>query len=149
MVSAGGGSYSSPSLDDWYRDSACRGGYGGDSGNWSTSLNTISRAPYTCHKSSGSSSIRTELDPFWDELTSLEKLGDRPTTGWEGVLNSRGIDRAFWREGTESCETAGNMGYEQIGISNQNYCKWIDIRTYGTKSSRSKRQFWYDEMNKD
>ena len=145
----GGGSYSSPSLDDWYRDSACRGGYGGDSGNWSTSLNTISRAPYTCHKSSGSSSIRTELDPFWDELTSLEKWGDRPTTGWEGVLNSRGIDRAFWREGTESCETAGNMGYEQIGISNQNYCKWIDIRTYGTKSSRSKRQFWYDEMNKD
>ena len=152
-----GASYSTPSLDDWYRDSACRGAYGGDSGNFGTSFNQMKKNPYTCHKSDGSSSMRAEIEPFVDDIVvrtqSIPRFArhygkdDRPTTGWEGVLNSRGIDRAFWREGMESCETAPLPNLFQTPT--KNYCTWIDIRKYGTKSSRSKRQFWYDEMNKD
>jgi len=155
--SLGWGSYGSASLDDWYRDSACRGAYPGDSGNFGTSVNQMKKNPYTCHKSDGSSSILTEIKPFADDISnrtrSIRRFAhhygqdDRPTTGWEGVLNNRGIDRAYGSEGQKSCETAPLPELFQAPITN--FCTWIDIKNYGTKSSRSQRQFWYDEMNKD
>jgi hypothetical protein len=147
--SIGQGTYTPASLDDWYRDSACRGAYGGDSGDWRQTSDQFGANPYTCHKSGGSSSIRTELDPFWDDLTDLHQWIDRPTKGWEGVLNYRNIDRAWGSEGQKSCETPGNYGYEVLGISNPNYCTWFDIKHFGRSSDRKRRQFWYDEMNKD
>ena len=146
--SIGQGTYTSASLNDWYRDSACRGAYGGDSGDWMQTSDQFAN-PYTCHKSGGSSSIRTELDPFWDDLTSLRQWIDRPTKGWEGVLNYRNIDRASGPDGKESCETPGNYGYEALGISNPNHCTWFDIQNFGRSSEKKRRQFWYDEMNKD
>ena len=167
--SLGWGTYSSASLDDWYRDSACRGIYFGDSG-WDGLymmndgiLGPSGKKPYTCHKSGGSPSYQDELKPFIDDMTfswlvqntryleddAMKDMEDRSTLGWEGLLNNRGIDRAYGSEGQKSCHKTGNYGYEQWGYIDPGYCKYIDIKNYGQSNEKVKRQFWYDEMNKD
>ena len=167
--SLGWGTYSSASLDDWYRDSACRGIYFGDSG-WDGLyfmndgiLGPSGKKPYTCHKSGGSPSYQDELKPFIDDMTfswlvqnthfleddAMKDMEDRSTLGWEGLLNNRGIDRAYGSEGQTSCHKTGDYGYTQWGYIDPGYCKYIDIKYYGQKSDRKKRQFWYDEMNKE
>jgi len=167
--SLGWGTYSSASLDDWYRDSACRGIYFGD-GRWDGLymmndgiLGPSGKKPYTCHKSGGSPSYQDELKPFIDDMTfswpvqnthyleddAMKDMEDRSTLGWEGLLNNRGIDRAYGSEGQKSCHKTGDYGYAQWGYIDPIYCKYIDIKNYGQKSDRKKRQFWYDEMNKD
>jgi hypothetical protein len=153
--SLGWGSYGSASLDDWYRDSACRGAYLGDSGDLRTTWDQM-KNPYTCNKSEGVGDAASQLAPFESVLKRIIRYArrgqwnpdatDPSTIGWEGVLNNRDVDRAFYSEGKESCETPGDYGWPG---TQPNFCEYFDIRKFGQSSEKVKRQFWYDEMNKD
>ena len=153
--SLGWGSYGSASLDDWYRDSACRGAYLGDSGDLRTTWDQM-KNPYTCNKSEGVGDAASQLAPFESVLKKIIRYAKRgqwnpaatdpSTIGWEGVLNNRGVDRAFYSEGKESCETPGDYGWPG---TQPNFCEYFDIKRFGQSSEKVKRQFWYDEMNKE
>jgi len=112
--------------------------------------------PYTCNKSEGVGNAASQLAPFNSVLRKIVRYArngqwnpdatDPSTIGWEGVLNNRGVDRAFFSEGKESCETPGDYGWPG---TQPNFCEYFDIKGFGQSNEKVKRQFWYDEMNKD
>ena len=159
--SLGWGYYTSASLDDWYRDSSCRGVYLGDSGDLKKTIDQM-KNPYTCHKSESAGDF-TELAPFEDVIKKIKKFArkglwnpeatpdETKSIAWEGVLNSRNVDRAYGTAGKESCETPGNYGwpFENDHKYAPKFCKYYNIESFGQSNERVKRQFWYDEMNRE